>query len=65
MVQVFLQFGVVGCGVVDVQLGYQFIDGVVGFDVNMVFFDVVVVVQGGGVFIFGVGIDMIYLVFFI
>ena len=39
MVQAFPQPGVAGRGVADAQLGYQFIDGAVGLDANMVFLD--------------------------
>lgn len=51
MVQAFPQPGVAGCGVADAQLGYQFIDGAVGLDANMVFLDAAAAVQGSGAFI--------------
>lgn len=57
MVQAFPQPGVAGRGVADAQLGYQFIDGAVGLDANMVFLDAAAAVQGGGAFIPGAGID--------
>ena len=46
MVQAFPQPGVAGRGVADAQLGYQFIDGAVGLDANMVFLDAAAAVQG-------------------
>ena len=60
MVQAFPEPGVAGRGVADAQLGYQFIDGAVGLDANMVFLDAAAAVQGGGAFIPGAGIDTIH-----